>query len=127
MKKIEFLDSPDLPSSSLPFSPAVSFGDLLFVSGQASVDHEGSIVKDSFEGEMRRSMENLKMILAASGSSLSRVLHLRAYVDDKNDLAEFNRIYKEYFNDSQPARTTITNCFQGMLKFEVDCIAARLA
>ncbi|MEO6784956.1 MAG: RidA family protein, partial [Chthoniobacteraceae bacterium] len=53
----------DTPVSQLPFSPAVVVGDLIFVSGQASVDPQGNIVSDTFEGEFRRSVENLRRVL----------------------------------------------------------------
>ena len=56
---------PNTPVSSLPFSPAVLVGDLIFVSGQASVDEKGNIVSDTFEGEFRRSVENLRRVLEA--------------------------------------------------------------
>ena len=124
-KIIEHLNHPDMPGSHLPFSPAVGVGDFLFVSGQASVDRHGKIVEDDFEGEMRRSMENLRAILEASGSGLDKVVQVRAYVDDPDNVKRFNEIYAEYFTEPQPARTTLLNCFRGMLKFEVDCIAVR--
>jgi len=47
------------------FSPAVTAGDFVFVSGQASVDLSGQIVHDTFENEMRRSVEHVARILAA--------------------------------------------------------------
>ncbi len=58
-RSVEVIAAPGVPVSHLPFSPAVRVGDLVFVSGQASVDAGGAIVKDSFEGEFRRSIETL--------------------------------------------------------------------
>ena len=58
----------DTPVSHLPFSPAVQVGNLVFVSGQASVDPTGKIVSDSFEGEFRRSVENLRKVLQSARS-----------------------------------------------------------
>ena len=57
----------DTPRSHLPFSPCVKVGPFVFVSGQASVDATGKIVSDSFEGEVRRSIENLRALLKAAG------------------------------------------------------------
>jgi 2-iminobutanoate/2-iminopropanoate deaminase len=121
---ISYPSGPHTPRSSLPFSPVVRFGDLLFLSGQASVDPEGNIVSDSFEGEMRRSLDNLSRILADAGSDLAHVVQTRNYVRDPADLAAFNRIYREYFKDPFPARTTITHCLPEILKYEIECIAA---
>lgn len=113
----------DTPVSHLPFSPAVRVGDLIFVSGQASVDKTGKIIADSFEGEFRRSIENLKAVLESSGSDLAHVVKTHNFVRDSVDLAEFNKLYAEYFSAPYPARTTITECLPPTLKFEMDCIA----
>lgn len=120
---IEYPGGDDVPRSHLPFSPVTKVGELLFVSGQASVDKTGKIVSDSFEGEMRRSIENLKAILEASGSDLAHVVQTRNYVRDDAEIPEFNRIYREYFTAPYPARTTITNCLGAALRYEIDCIA----
>ena len=120
---IEYPGGDDVPRSHLPFSPVTKVGDLLFVSGQASVDKTGKIVSDSFEGEMRRSIENLKAILEAAGSDLAHVVQTRNYVRDDAEIPEFNRIYREYFTAPYPARTTITNCLGAALRYEIDCMA----
>jgi 2-iminobutanoate/2-iminopropanoate deaminase len=106
----------------LPFSPAIRSGDFVFVSGQASVDERGAIVSGTFAEEMRRSMENLRTILAAAGCGLDDVVQVRSYVHDLADLAEYNELYREYFGEPLPARTTLTNCL-GPIKFEIDAIA----
>ncbi|WP_293854837.1 RidA family protein [uncultured Alsobacter sp.] len=112
----------DTPRSHLPFSPCVKVGPFVFVSGQASVDKTGKIVTDSFEGEVRRSIENMRDVLKAVGCDLTHVVQTRNYVRDPADVPEFNRLYREYFQTPFPARTTITGCLQG-LKYEIECIA----
>lgn len=116
------LDS-STPTSHLPFSPAVRVGDLIFVSGQASVDGKGQIISDTFEGEFRRSVENLRKVLVTAGSDLAHVVQTRNYVRDAEDVAEFNRLYREYFSAPFPARTTITNCLPASLRYEIECVA----
>lgn len=112
-----------VPTSHLPFSPAVRVGALVFVSGQASVDDEGRLVPDDFAGEMRRSIENLRRVLEGAGLSLDDVAQVRAYVDDPADLPTFNAVYREYFDQPLPARTTLIGCLGGVVKFEIDAIA----
>jgi 2-iminobutanoate/2-iminopropanoate deaminase len=114
---------PDTPVSHLPFSPAVRVGDMVFVSGQASVDASGKIVSDTFEGEFRRSVENLRKVLQSAGADLAQVVQTRNYVRDAEDLPEFNRLYTEYFSAPYPARTTITGCLSSALRFELECVA----
>lgn len=120
---VSYPRNPDTPVSHLPFSPAVKVGPLVFVSGQASVDATGKIVPDSFEGEFRRSVENLRKVLQSAGAELSHVVQTRNYVRDAQDLPLFNRLYTEYFQPPYPARTTITGCLSPALRFELECIA----
>ncbi len=100
-------------------------GDLVFVSGQASVDESGNIVSDSFEGEFRRSVDNLRRVLESAGSDLAHVVQTRNYVRDAEDLPLYNQLYREYFHDPKPARTTITNCLPPSLRYEIEAVAVR--
>ena len=120
---IEYPSAPDTPRSHLPFSPCTKVGNLVFVSGQASVDATGTIVSDTFEGEMRRSIENLRKVLETAGCGLADVVQTRNYVRDNDDLPRFNEIYRDYFKAPYPARTTITNCLGPALRYEIECIA----
>ncbi|MEV0792543.1 RidA family protein [Kribbella sp. NPDC050459] len=113
---------PGTPRSHLPFSPAVRAGDLVFVSGQASVDETGQIVDDTFAGELARSMANAERILTAAGGSMDDVVSVRCYVGQWEDRDEFNRLYPQYFSEPYPARTTTFGGI-GHLKFEIDVIA----
>ena len=120
---IEVVRGPDVPASHLPFSPAIRAGGFVFVSGQASVDPKtGDIISDTFENEFRRTMDNLQRILAAAGASLKQVVQVRSYVKDAKDVPEYNRLYREFFKEPYPARTTITNCL-GKVLFEIDVVA----
>ena len=120
---IQYIQGDNIPSSPLPFSAAVHAGDFVFISGQASVDMNGQIIVDSFENECRRSFENVRRILEASGLGFKDVVQVRNYVGQQEDLAAFNTIYREYFSEPFPARTTIMGCLGTLLKFEVDVVA----
>jgi len=112
-----------MPRSHLPSFPAVRAGDLLFISGQASVDATGCLVPGTFEQQMRRSLEDLRAILLASGSDHTLVVQPRNCVREPGDLESFNRIYRDCFSAPYPARTTLTRCLGEELRYETDCIA----
>jgi 2-iminobutanoate/2-iminopropanoate deaminase len=120
---VQYPRNPDTPVSHLPFSPAVRVGDLIFVSGQASVDAKGTLVPDTFEGEFRRSVENLRKVLEGAGSDLRHVIQTRNYIRDPANVARYNELYREYFSAPYPARTTITHCLPPALHYEIECIA----
>ncbi len=112
-------------NSHLPFSPAVEANGFVFVSGQASVDATGKIIPGTFEEEMRRSMENVKGVLASAGLTLDDVVRVTSYIRDSANGPEYNEIYREFFSDPLPARTTLSNCLSPALHFEVDVVAVR--
>jgi 2-iminobutanoate/2-iminopropanoate deaminase len=121
--KRDVISEPGVPVSHLPFSPGLRVNGFVFVSGQASVDATGKIVNDTFEGEFRRSMENVKKVLAGAGLTLADVVQVRSYVNAQSDLAEYNKLYREYFTAPFPARTTLIGCLGTLLKFEIDVTA----
>ena len=122
---ISYPTAADTPVSHLPFSPVVVVGNLVLVSGQASVDETGKIVGDSFEGEFRRSIDNVRRVLAAADCDLRHVVQTRNYVRDNDDLPLFNRLYAEVFSKPYPARTTIVNCLGPLLRYEIEVVAVR--
>ena len=118
----EVITGPNLPATKLPFSAATRAGGFVFVSGQGSVDDAGNLVLDTFENEMRRTMSNVQRVLAAAGLGLKDVVQLRAYLIDSTYWDEYNRLYREYFSEPFPARTTIVKCL-GNIKVEIDVVA----
>jgi 2-iminobutanoate/2-iminopropanoate deaminase len=109
--------------SALPFSPGVHAGDYVFVSGMASADEQGRIIHDTFDNEARRTYENIGRVLRAAGLDFDRVVQVRCYLQRQDDWDAHNRIYREYFSEPFPARTTLVGCLGDLVKYEVDCIA----
>jgi len=120
---IEAITGGGVPTSHLPFSPAIKANGFLFVSGQASVDDSGRVVSDIFDNEMRRSLENVRRILKAASLDFEHVVQVRSYLKNSADFPRYNEIYREFFKEPFPARTTIVNCL-GTVLYEVDVVAA---
>lgn len=112
-------------TSTAPFSQAVKWGELLFVSGATGTDPTtGKLAEGGIEAEADQAMKNLKNILEKSGSSMDKVLKTTIFLTDINDFATINAIYKGYFAEGFPARS----CYQvaalpGNALFEIECIA----
>lgn len=114
--------------SSLPFSPAVAFGSLLFVSGQVGKDETGQLAGGGFEGQVRQVMENIGAILEPAGCTFDDVLKVTVYLADFAQFSAFNEVYKEYFSGVYPARTTIQAGRLGPgVEIEIDAIAGLAA
>jgi 2-iminobutanoate/2-iminopropanoate deaminase len=110
------------PTPAGPYSHAVVANGFVFISGQGPMNPETGRMPDAFQDQVRQTLENVKTVLEAAGSSLEDVVKVNAYVTDLTRFAEFNEVYKEFFRDVPPARTTVATALLGIL-VEVDCVA----
>ncbi|HOJ61403.1 MAG TPA: RidA family protein [bacterium] len=96
------------PAPVGPYSPGVAANGFLFVSGQIPLNPQtGELVQDSFEHQARQTLENLKRVVEAAGSSLEQVVKVTIFLSDLTYFDALNRIYAEYFSESRPARSTV--------------------
>ena len=112
-----------------PYSQAIIDGDLIFVAGQGPANPStGKTDLGDVKVETKRTLENLRAILEAAGSSLDHVLKCNVYLRDINDFAAMNEVYQTFFSAPFPARTTIqAGALPGGIAVEIECIAKRIA
>lgn len=91
----------------LPFSPAVKFGELLFVSGQGPINRTGKVIPGDIKVQTKATLENFKRILEAAGSNMDCVLQTTVYLRDIAEYSVMNETYSGFFSDPKPARTTV--------------------
>jgi 2-iminobutanoate/2-iminopropanoate deaminase len=104
----QLIQSPLAPKAVGPYSHAVRSGSLVFTSGQIPLDPQtGSLVEGSIEDQARRVMENLSVVLGASGTSLAHVVKTTIYLTDLADFSAVNAVYGSYFPRDPPARSTV--------------------
>jgi 2-iminobutanoate/2-iminopropanoate deaminase len=102
------ISTPDAPKAIGPYSQAVRYGDLLFVSGMLGMNPKtGELAGTDIESQAVRILENLKAVIEAAGMTLQNVLKSTVFLKDMNDFAKFNEIYGRYFPDAPPARETV--------------------
>jgi reactive intermediate/imine deaminase len=89
-----------------PYSPGILTTDFLYVSGQGAKNAEGQIPPD-MESQLRQCFENVKAIVEAAGLTMEHVVYTQVYLTDAGDEAPLNRVWKQYFPKSPPARSTI--------------------
>ena len=118
----ETITADNAPDPAGPYSHAVVANGFIYISGQGPIQPETGEMPDSFEEQVRQTLDNVKTILEAAGSGLDHVVKVNAYITDLTRFAEFNEVYKEFFQNAPPARTTVATALLGML-VEVDCVA----
>ena len=91
---------------NLPFSDAVRVGNMLYLSGQiGNVSGTTELVQGGIQAEARQTMEKIKTILEANGSSLDRVVKATVMLADISEWPAFNEVYVTYFPGNKPARS----------------------
>lgn len=121
---IEFLNNINGKPNDYPFSKAVRTGNLLFLSGQIGKDPKtGKLVSGGIKAEADQVLENIKSVLKANGTGMGNVVKCTVILDDINDFADMNTVYKTFFFDNYPARTTFAGDLVGDAKIEIEAIA----
>lgn len=101
------VNSEKAPRAIGPYSQGIKAGNLLFVSGQLPVDPTSGIISDGIEKQTRRSLENIKAILASEGLDLKSIVKTTVFLKDLNDFQTMNAVYEKYFSQDAPARACI--------------------
>ncbi|MBV7273055.1 RidA family protein [Clostridium thailandense] len=105
-KKI--ISTTNAPGAVGPYSQAVKAGNLIFTSGQIPLDPAtGELVGGDVKKAAERSLENVKAILEAAGSSLDKVVKTTVFVKNMSDFAAVNEVYAKYFQKDMPARSCV--------------------
>jgi len=107
MKK-ETIVTENAPAAFGPFCQAMKAKGFIFTSGILPLNPStGKKVKGGIEIETRQTLDNIKNILEAAGSSLNDVVKVTVYLTDMNDFKVVNEIYGQYFAKPYPARAAV--------------------
>ena len=108
-----------------PLAQAIRYGNMLFLSGQGSLDPStGEVVPGDIEAQTRQTLDNLMVTLEAAGATSKNIVNMRVILRDVADFPRFNETFREYFAGEKVTRT----CFGGVLHragidIEIDCVA----
>ena len=124
MKQIVSTDN--APKAIGPYSQAVKWKDVVYLSGQIPLDPTtGQVVEGDIAAQTERVLENLRAVLEAAGSSLDRVLKTTVFLKNMGDFPKMNEVYGRYFPSDPPARSTVEAALLPRdVQVEIDCIAA---
>jgi 2-iminobutanoate/2-iminopropanoate deaminase len=107
MEKI-IISTNNAPAAIGPYSQAVKVGNLLYTSGQLAINAAtGEFINDDIKKATAQSLDNVKAILEAAGTTLDKVVKTLVFLKDMNDFADMNEIYSQYFSTNPPARSCV--------------------
>jgi 2-iminobutanoate/2-iminopropanoate deaminase len=96
------------PQAIGPYSQGIKSGGLVFCSGQIPANPStGELVIGSITQQTKQCLSNLKGVIEAAGSSMSKVVKCTVFLRDMNDFSEMNAEYEKWFSDPPPARAAV--------------------
>jgi 2-iminobutanoate/2-iminopropanoate deaminase len=110
----------------IPYSPAIRWDKLLFISGQTGSDPVTREFPADIKAQTRIALENVKALAEAGGASMDTALKMTIHMTDMmNEFAAMNEVFREFFPKDPPSRTTVgvAHLARAGLKIEIDMIA----
>ena len=115
----------DAPAAVGPYSQAIRSGDFVYTAGQLGLDPAtGKLVAGGIQAQTRQTLENIRVILEAAGSSLDLAVATTVYLVHINDFQAMNEVYATYFTVDPPGRTTVAvSALPAGALVEIQCTA----
>jgi len=115
----------DMAKPKPPYSPVVVSGDTVWTAGQIANDAEGNLIGGGIAEQTRRSLENVRACLKAAGCTMDDVVKVNAYLADLGHLAGYNEVYREFFDEPYPARSSVQAGLPPRVLVEIEVVARR--
>jgi 2-iminobutanoate/2-iminopropanoate deaminase len=110
------------PAPAGPYSPSARIGSLVAGAGQVGLTAEGALA-EGVGPQTRQALSNLLASLGASGATSDDVISVRVFLTDTGQFDEMNAVYREFFTEPYPARTTVYVGLPDGLLVEIDALA----
>ena len=102
----------------------ITYNGLLYIAGQGA-NSNGPVGKDDIDSHTTKVMENVKELVETGGGTMDSILQLTVYLASIDYYEPMNKIFKTYFPNGGPARTTVAvAALPGNSMLEINCIAA---
>ena len=103
----EVINTKNAPGAIGPYSQGIIVGDFVYTSGQIPINPATGVMETDIKSATKQSMENVKAILEAAGTSLENVVKTSIFLKDLNDFTAVNEVYGTYFTENPPARSCV--------------------
>ena len=122
---MKIIATPSAPAAIGPYSQGIVASGFLFTSGQIPlVPEDMTFLDGTIEEQTQRVLANLDAVLAAAGTSWSRVVKTTVFMIDLADFGKMNAVYEKHLGDARPARSTVqVAALPRGAKIEVELIA----
>lgn len=115
----------DAPAAIGLYSQAIKAGNMLFISGQGSLNPNNmEVVEGDVKSQTSQALENISAILKEAGADFSDVVKTTVFIKDMNEFSQINEVYAKYFGENKPARSCVEVArLPKDIKIEIELIA----
>ena len=118
------ISSDKVPVPAGPYSPGLTVGEWIFLSGQGGFDpNTRKVVSDDLAQQTEQTFDNIETVLDAAGASLDDVISCLVHLVDLADVPAFNAVYERKFKGVKPVRTTVRADLVAGLLVEITVVA----
>ncbi len=108
MSTIKVISTDNAPAAIGPYVQGKIVGGLLFASGQIPLDPKtGKLVEGGISAQAKQALTNVKALVEAAGSDMSKVVKTTCFLKDIADFSAFNEVYATFFSGDAPARSCV--------------------
>lgn len=122
---VQKLDYEGKPAGTGFITPLIIHNGVIYIAGQGAHSHDSSEFPMDIETHTKHVMENVKTLVERGGGTMDSILQLTVYLADINFYEGMNNVFKTYFPNGGPARTTVAvAALPGKSLVEINCTAA---
>jgi len=120
------LGSGPATAQTLPYSPAVEAGGVIYLAGHLGRDPETRELSGEIKTETKQTLDNIGTTLASVNATHADIVRCQVFLAEIGDFKAMNEVYRTYFPQNPPARTTVAVSGLALdAKIEIECTAVR--
>ena len=120
---MKVISTSNAPAAIGPYSQGFVAGNLVISSGQIPVNPENGEIPADIQAQAEQSCKNVKAVIEAGGSDISKVVKTTCFLADMADFAAFNSVYEKYFTSKQARAGVAVKTLRKNVVCEIEAIA----
>ena len=123
--KATYIQKEEFSKQNLPFSQAVQYGNIIYVSGQiGDLEETGELIEGGIIPEINQTMKNIKKVLEQNGSSMDNIIKCTCMLAENSEWSQMNSEYVKFFPNHKPARSAFATTGLSLgARVEIECMA----
>jgi 2-iminobutanoate/2-iminopropanoate deaminase len=123
---VKKMDWDGKPAGTGFITPLITYSGVIYIAGQGAHSHDtGETFPMDIENHTKHVMENVKHLVEVGGGTMDSILQLTVYLAKIEEYDGMNKVFKTYFPNGGPARTTVAVAnLPGNSLVEINCTAA---